>query len=42
MSNLLNSKGNRFSYGNPFSFRNQRQYTPAAPRNVSLTISRRW
>ncbi len=42
MSNLLNNKGNRFSYGNPFSFRNQRQYTPAAPRNVSLTISRRW
>ena len=41
-SNLLDSKGNRFSYGNPFTLSLGRQYTPLRPLTVRIGISRRF
>jgi outer membrane receptor protein involved in Fe transport len=42
MDNLLDSGADTFAFGNPFSLRTTRQYTPLRPRTVSLSVSRRF
>lgn len=36
VENLFDSEGNRFSYGNPFRIRTASQFTPMAPRTLTL------
>lgn len=40
IDNLLDTRADSFAYGNPFSLRSERQYTPLRPRTVSLSITR--
>jgi iron complex outermembrane receptor protein len=42
IENLLNSRANRFSYGNPFSVADGRQRTPLRPRTVRIGIDARF
>jgi hypothetical protein len=38
--NPANSRGNTFSYGNPFNFRQAQEITPERPRTVRLVLSK--
>lgn len=38
VQNLLDKRGNRFSYGNPFSVAEGRQITPLRPRSIRIGI----
>lgn len=40
--NLTNSRGNRFSYGNPFSVADGKQVTPLRPRTIRLGLDARF
>lgn len=40
VDNLADSRGDTFSYGNPFSIEVSRQSTPQRPRTVGLAVSR--
>jgi len=40
VSNLLNSRANTFSFGNPFTFRTQSEQTPLQPRTFVLRFER--
>ena len=40
IDNVLDTRADTFAFGNPFSIRNTRQFTPLRPRTVSLTASR--
>ena len=40
VSNLFDSRGNRFSFGNPFTLSEGRQFTPLRPRTIRVGISR--
>lgn len=40
VDNVLNEKGNTFSFGNGFSFQNSSQFTPLRPRAFGLSVSR--
>ena len=42
LDNLLDVKGDSFSFGNPFSIRQEAQFTPVRPRTVMLSIARGW
>ncbi|SLJ90253.1 TonB-dependent receptor plug domain-containing protein [Novosphingobium mathurense] len=42
IENLLDSRANRFSYGNPFSVANGDQRTPLRPRTIRLGIDARF
>ncbi len=42
IENLLDSRANRFSYGNPFSVGNGNQRTPLRPRTVRIGIDARF
>lgn len=42
LSNLLDGSADSFAFGNPFSIRTQRQYTPVQPRLFRLVLARRW
>lgn len=42
LDNLLDVKGDSFAFGNPFSIREQRQFTPIRPRTLTLSIARSW
>jgi outer membrane receptor protein involved in Fe transport len=42
LENLLDSRGNRFSYGNPFSVTDGNQRTPLRPRTVRIGIDARF
>lgn len=39
-TNLFNARGDTLAFGNPFSVRTERQYTPARPRAFSVSVSR--
>ena len=39
-TNLFNARGDTLAFGNPFSVRTERQYTPARPRAFAVSISR--
>jgi hypothetical protein len=41
-SNLLDSRADTFAFGNPFSVRDARQFTPRRPRTFSLQLARSW
>lgn len=40
IDNLFDVKGNSFAFGNPFSIRQGRQFTPLRPRTLTLTVQR--
>lgn len=40
ISNLLDSQKDSFAFGNPFSFRTTREYTPGRPRTLGLRLER--
>ncbi|MCI4588934.1 TonB-dependent receptor [Sphingobium sp. BYY-5] len=40
VSNLLDNRSNSFSFGNPFTYRLQPQFTPQQPRTVMLRLER--
>lgn len=42
LDNLLDIQGDSFAFGNPFSVRQRRQFTPIRPRYVSLSLTRSW
>lgn len=42
LDNLFDVKGDSFSFGNPFSIRDERQFTPVRPRIFTLSIARGW
>ena len=42
VSNLLDGKGDSFGFGNPFSFRTERQRTPIRPRTLAFRIERKF
>lgn len=42
VDNLLNTKGDSFAFGNPFSIALGEQYTPVRPRTFSASITREW
>lgn len=42
VDNLLDIRGDSFAFGNPFSIRTVRQYTPLRPRTITLSLSRQW
>lgn len=42
MDNLLDVRGDSFAFGNPFSIRAARQYTPLRPRTLMLSVARSW
>lgn len=42
LDNLLDVKGDSFAFGNPFSIRDRRQFTPIRPRTLTLSIARDW
>ena len=42
VDNLLDTRAATFAFGNPFSIRTARQYSPAKPRTVSISISHRF
>jgi hypothetical protein len=39
LDNPLDKRADTFAFGNPFTLRTMRQYTPQRPRTVSLTIA---
>ncbi|HEX7742382.1 MAG TPA: TonB-dependent receptor, partial [Sphingobium sp.] len=42
LDNLFDIRGDSFAFGNPFSIRENRQFTPVRPRTVTLSIARGW
>lgn len=42
LDNLFDIRGDSFAFGNPFSIREDRQFTPVRPRTVTLSIARGW
>lgn len=42
LDNLFDVRGDSFAFGNPFSIREERQFTPVRPRTVMLSIARGW
>lgn len=42
IDNVLDERADTFAFGNPFSVRTVRQYTPLRPRTVSISISHRF
>lgn len=42
ISNLLDGKGDSFGFGNPFSFRSERQRTPIRPRTLAFRLERKF
>lgn len=42
IDNVLDGRADTFAFGNPFSVRTIRQYTPVRPRTVSVSMSRRF
>jgi iron complex outermembrane receptor protein len=42
VDNLLDINGDTFAFGNPFSIRSARQYTPLRPRTITLSVARSW
>ncbi|PJG45981.1 TonB-dependent receptor [Sphingobium sp. LB126] len=42
IDNLFDVRGDSFAFGNPFSIREAPQYTPLAPRTLTLSLARRW
>jgi len=42
VSNLFDGKGDSFGFGNPFSFRVERQRTPIRPRTLAFRIERKF
>lgn len=40
LDNLFDTRADSFAYGNPFSIRSERQYTPLRPRTLALSLSR--
>lgn len=42
IENLFDIKGDSFAFGNPFSIREGRQYTPLRPRTVTFLVRRSW
>lgn len=42
IDNLLDARADTFAFGNPFSVRSIRQYTPARPRTISISVSHRF
>lgn len=42
LDNLLDVQGDSFAFGNQFSVRKNRQFTPIRPRHLALAITRRW
>jgi len=42
VDNLFDARADTFAFGNPFSVRSERQYTPLRPRAVTLSVSRRF
>lgn len=39
-TNIFNARGDTLAFGNPFSVRTERQYTPARPRAFAISLSR--
>lgn len=42
IDNILDERADTFAFGNPFSVRTIRQYTPVRPRTVAMSVSRRF
>lgn len=42
IDNLMNARSDTFAFGNPFSVRSVRQYTPMQPRTFNLSLSRKF
>lgn len=42
IDNLMDARSDTFAFGNPFSVRSVRQYTPMRPRSVNLSLSRKF
>ncbi len=42
VDNLLDTKGDSFAFGNPFSIMNGRQFTPLKPRTITLSAGVAW
>lgn len=42
IDNLLDTKGDSFAFGNPFSIMNGRQFTPLKPRTITLSAGFAW
>lgn len=42
LDNIFNIRGDTFAFGNPFSIRAVRQYTPLRPRTITLSVARHW
>jgi outer membrane receptor protein involved in Fe transport len=42
LANVLDSRADTFSFGNPFSASSQSQCTPMRPRTLRLTVARMW
>lgn len=42
IDNLFNGRADTFAFGNPFSIRATRQYTPTRPRTISVSVSRQF
>jgi outer membrane receptor protein involved in Fe transport len=42
LDNLLDIQGDSFAFGNPFSVRQRRQFTPIRPRYVSISLTKSW
>lgn len=42
IDNLFDIKGDSFAFGNPFSIRQGRQFTPLRPRTLTLSVRRSW
>ena len=40
VDNMLDARADTFAYGNPFTVRALRQFTPLRPRTVTVTLSR--
>lgn len=41
LDNLLDVRGDSFAFGNPFSVRQHRQFTPVRPRSFILSLTQR-
>lgn len=42
LDNALDVTGDSFAFGNPFSIRDDQQFTPIRPRTMTLSIARSW
>lgn len=42
IDNMFDIKGDSFAFGNPFSIREGRQFTPLRPRTLTLSVRRSW